>query len=126
MLDGLQHIGYSCLMPEQTKFQVGQEVVLHDGRSGSLPRGTITKIGRVLVTIQGPYGREDKYRMDDQHVPDSNGSGRWFTTLEQEAVLAKRLEDRATLTEHGFKLDYSARPTDEKLALVADLLRSLS
>jgi hypothetical protein len=114
-------------MPDNpAPLEAGQEVVLHDGRSGSFTRGTITKIGRVLVTIQGPYGREEKYRMDDQHVPDGNGSGRWFTTLEQEAAAAQRTADIATLADHGFKLDWQAKPADSILHMVAEFLRAQS
>ena len=116
-------------MPEQsTAYQVGQEVVLHaqnEKRLGGPTKGTIVKVGRTLVTIRGSYGRESKYGMDDQIIRDNWGHS-WFSTLEQEAAKEKRQENLSVLAENGFKLEFYSKPSDEKLALVADLLRSLS
>jgi hypothetical protein len=62
-------------MPDR-KFEVGQEVVIHDrdeSRFGGPTRGVVTKIGRTLVTIKGQYGRETKYGMEDQTIRDNYG-----------------------------------------------------
>lgn len=107
-------------------YEVGQTVVIHDQnekRLGGPVTGIITKVGRTLVTIKGPYGREVKYGMDDQSIRDNLGHS-WFRTLDQEAAAAQRQADLATIAERGFKLDYHARPADEILHLVAEFLRA--
>jgi hypothetical protein len=111
------------------KYEVGQEVVIHDRnerRLGGPWKGIVTKVGRTLLTVEAAadYGRVYKYRMDDQQEAGGYGS-RWFSTLEQEAARAQEAEDRATLAEHGFQLDMHARPTDAALHMVAELLRSV-
>lgn len=109
------------------EFQVGQMVVLHnvnDRRGGDPNVGTITKIGRTLVTVANKYGHEAKYGMDDQTIRDNYGHSS-FKTLDQEAAAAQRSVDIATLADRGFKLDWNARPTDADLHRVAELLRAV-
>lgn len=113
-------------MAEREALQVGQEVIIHnqnERRLGGATVGTITKIGRTLVTIKGPYGREEKYEIEHQSIRDNYGHA-WFRTQEQEAVTVQREADIATLAEHGFKLDYHAKPTDDVLHRVAEFLRA--
>lgn len=104
---------------------VGQEVVLYDvnrRKDAPRPRGTITKVGRKLVTIRGNWGgRPRQYRIDEQRINDNYGHSS-FATLEQDAASEQRRADLAVLSRHGFKLEWNAKPSDDDLRAVAAIL----
>jgi hypothetical protein len=66
---------------------VGQEVRIFEGGSrakGGAP-GEVKKIGRKLVTIAGPYGRDVVFRLDTQASNDEYVGRTWFRTTDQVA-----------------------------------------
>lgn len=105
---------------------VGQKVWLRDTnrRQVVASRGTITKIGRKLVTIQsdeiGWWTKQ--YRLDSQQVNDDYGH-QSFVTDDQAAAEVKRREDLETLNQHGFLLEWRAKPDGALLSAVAEFIR---
>ena len=108
-----------------TDLEVGQEVILRDvneRRLGAPVVGTVVKIGRKLVTIEGGY-QARQYRLEDQS--ENNGYGhRWFETLEQREEAARRDADREVINGAGFDIKRWQGPTDETIAKVAECLRA--
>jgi hypothetical protein len=91
-------------MAERSELSVGQEVRVFDRNRGSAAGtsfiGHVEKIGRKLVTINYPGGRERVFRIEDQHTNDGYGN-QWFKTLGQVELENRKLRALETLRQHG-------------------------
>jgi hypothetical protein len=73
-------------------YAVGQTVWVHDINSRSGPeRGTVTRVGRRLITVQCGSGHRDErvFRIEDGRINDKYGH-RWIKTEDEEAFDRRR------------------------------------
>ncbi|MEV4672798.1 hypothetical protein AB0K34_14170 [Actinomadura sp. NPDC049382] len=107
--------------------RVGDEVRVFDqnGRRMGQPDagwpGTVTKIGRLLVTIEY-RGKSAQFRLDTQVVNDGYGH-RYFKTLQQAARHQRLGRALYTLHEHQIRLAVGHRLTLEQIEALADVAR---
>ena len=111
---------------------VGQQVWLYSsyGRGTQEPRrGTITKIGRKIVTIENDdkYKRTTQYRIAEQSVNETGGHtpSAWFKTDEQRIEAEERallmLDLKETPVElRGFRSD---RVTNDQLRAIIAIFK---
>lgn len=117
---------------EHVVLKVGDEVRVFDVNGNRLGQpeggwvGTVTKVGRKLVTIQtgDGYNGEKQYRLEDQMANDNYGHRR-FKTLEQAAQDERRAEAMDVLRNAGINFGYRAIPfTVDQLEELAALVQS--
>jgi hypothetical protein len=106
--------------------QIGDTVYINDvnGLRGHPSTGTVTKIGRALVTVSYTgYYPDEKYRLATQIINDKYGR-RSFMTEAQELERARKLAASSSLQQHGIRLDWQCRDWSiEKMEAVAEVLR---
>lgn len=104
---------------------VGQKVKVY-GRyhyPTSVDEGTITKVGRKLVTIK-VFTREDQYRMDTRKDNDLGNS--WFKTLEEAEVDDRIQEARRFLGQEAHVTISGASPlTNPQIEELAAIIRHM-
>lgn len=128
---------------QRDDLKVGQRVWVHEGfgRNSAPQRGEVTRIGRLLVTINLVYtcawgedkGREavrkegTDYRIADQKLNDRKYTDRaWFETDEQREVREHNNAVNEYLFAVGVRFDdHKCRVTQEHRERVAGLLREL-
>ena len=113
------------MVNEQVTLAVGQRVWIYDvnDRYGNGPvEGTVSKIGRKLVTVQsGKYRTESVFRLDDQHANDGFRH-RWFRTDEQREAHDRRQVAEDALKKAGVQV-WQAKLTTEQVEAIAQIVR---
>lgn len=102
---------------------VGQEVVIHlNGRPASA--GVVTRIGRTLAYISEVYGPENDrrirsrpqaYNIETQKLNNSQYSGYFFRTREQEELVSREVQVGETLRQFGIIIESRSGWTLEQL-----------
>lgn len=112
---------------EQVTLKVGDEVRVFDGRSARGEPATVVKVGRKLVTVNGPatYSRDEVFRLDEQTFNGpAYGHGRWFKTFEQVAEGERMQAAMDVLTNAGISFGWRAiRFTVDQLEELAALVQ---
>lgn len=113
------------------KYTVGQAVTIYSGqqRDGGM-RATVTRLGRSLVFVQGPYGREWSFRMsdgvDNKHNANTPGPASFIRTADEEVEILRRDAVKQHLFELGIgRVGYADfRHSTETLEKIAALIEA--
>ena len=99
--------------------KVGDEVRVYESGRGRHRPGTITKIGRSLVTISGEFKWQTTvFRLDTQQENTPNPR-QWFKTMGEVELAEREKVARAALQAVGIEVGYRARLSLEHIEELA-------
>lgn len=113
-------------------WQVGQEVYIRDvnerrlyrSGDGLPPIGTVVKVARKLITVKGPWGREETYEIATGSRSDAYRHG-WVQTMEDYEAQQERFDLLRRLKDAGLEVRTGGRPLrNETLRSVIRALES--
>ena len=98
-------------------YTVGQRVWIFDVNQGKRgpQEGTVTKVGRKLVTVRGPWASAT-FRIETGQINSQYSNHTWIKTDEEKAYDERRAELIQALRDHGVRFDGFLRLSNEVLA----------
>lgn len=104
------------------KYEVGQHVWVRSQNRRAEGEGTVVKVGRTLVYVQGQWGTPVAFRIETGVVNDKYGH-EWVLTDAEMAEAERRAAVDARWKTHGLRMEYGQRATSiDVMEAIADLL----
>lgn len=108
-----------------SKYEVGQHVYIRSVNRAQNAEGTVAKVGRTLVYVQGPWGTPTAYRIETGVA--NNQFGHEHILTDDEMAAADRMSEvHKRWSAHGLRFDYGKRASVEVMEAIADLLDGVS